>query len=54
MSSLINGLIAAGLVLERMVEPTPGEEFLERTPEALDERRRPMFLLLRARRPAEH
>ncbi len=54
MSSLINGLIAAGLVLERMVEPTPGEEFLARTAEALDERRRPMFLLLRARRPAEH
>ncbi|HEY3063955.1 MAG TPA: class I SAM-dependent methyltransferase [Chloroflexota bacterium] len=49
-SSLINGLLGAGLTLERIVEPTPSDEFLRHKPDAIDERRRPMFLLLRARR----
>jgi 2-polyprenyl-3-methyl-5-hydroxy-6-metoxy-1,4-benzoquinol methylase len=52
LSSLINGVIDAGLVLERVVEPTPSSEHLARRPEDIEERRRPMFLLLRARRPA--
>jgi 2-polyprenyl-3-methyl-5-hydroxy-6-metoxy-1,4-benzoquinol methylase len=50
MSSLINGLVDAGFVVERVVEPTPSDEFLRRNPDSIDERRRPMFLLVRARR----
>jgi 2-polyprenyl-3-methyl-5-hydroxy-6-metoxy-1,4-benzoquinol methylase len=47
---LLNGLLEAGLVIERVVEPVPREEQLRRRPELIDERRRPMFLLVRARR----
>ena len=51
MATLINGLVDAGLELERVVEPTPSAEWLERRPSMRDERRRPMFLLVRARKP---
>lgn len=50
-ATLINGLADAGLVIERVVEPVPGERWLEVHPRARDERRRPMFLLVRARKP---
>ena len=50
-ATLINGLVDAGLVVERVVEPVPGEEWLRSHPDSRDERRRPMFLLLRARKP---
>jgi 2-polyprenyl-3-methyl-5-hydroxy-6-metoxy-1,4-benzoquinol methylase len=50
-STLINGLLDAGLVLERVVEPMPTEPWLRDHPPASDERRRPMFLLARARKP---
>jgi 2-polyprenyl-3-methyl-5-hydroxy-6-metoxy-1,4-benzoquinol methylase len=48
LSTLLNGLIEAGLGIERVVEPVPSEDWLRRHPNDTDERRRPMFLLLRA------
>jgi 2-polyprenyl-3-methyl-5-hydroxy-6-metoxy-1,4-benzoquinol methylase len=50
MATLINGLVDAGLIVERVMEPVPGQEWLERHPLAQDERRRPVFLLVRARK----
>ena len=52
LSTLINGLLDAELVVERVVEPTPSEQWLKAHPLAGDERRRPVFLLVRARKPA--
>lgn len=51
LATLINGLLDAGLVVERVVEPVPSEQWLRDRPWAHDERRRPMFLLVRARKP---
>jgi len=51
MATLINGLVDAGLVIDRVVEPVPSEEWLRSHPQWRDERRRPMFLLVRARKP---
>ena len=51
LATLVNGLVDAGLVVERVVEPIPGEEWLQDHPLAHDERRRPVFLLVRARKP---
>lgn len=50
MATLMNGLTDAGLTIERVVEPIPSAGWLERHPSMLDERRRPMFLLVRARK----
>jgi hypothetical protein len=49
-ATLINGVLDAGLTLERVVEPVPGEQWLRDHPQAADERRRPVFLLVRARK----
>ena len=49
-ATLLNGLLEAGLAIERVVEPVPRDQQLRRRPELIDERRRPMFLLVRARR----
>lgn len=51
LSTLINGLLDAGLVVERVLEPVPSEQWLQDHPQELDERRRPTFLLIRARKP---
>ena len=51
LATLINGLVDAGLVVERVVEPVPSRQWLDTHPAASDERRRPMFLLARARKP---
>ncbi len=51
LATLINALVDAGLVVERIVEPIPSEEWLHTHPLASDERRRPTFLLVRARKP---
>ena len=51
-ATLINGLLEAGLAVERVVEPIPSEAWLRDRPEWRDERRRPMFMLVRARKPA--
>jgi len=50
-ATLINGLVDAGLALERVVEPIPSEQWLAGHPQQRDERRRPIFLLVRARKP---
>ena len=52
LGTLINGLLDAGLVVERVVEPIPSEQWLREHPLARDELRRPIFLLVRARKPA--
>ena len=52
LSTLVNGILDAGLRLERLVEPLPSPERLQARPQDADERRRPMFVLLRASRPA--
>jgi SAM-dependent methyltransferase len=49
-ATMVNGLVEAGLSIERVVEPIPSAGWLERHPSMLDERRRPMFLLVRARK----
>ena len=51
MSTLINGLLDARLVVERVLEPMPGEQWLRDHPASANERLRPMFLLVRARKP---
>ncbi|HLZ27275.1 MAG TPA: class I SAM-dependent methyltransferase [Chloroflexota bacterium] len=51
LATLINGLIDAGLTLERVVEPVPSADRVQTDPAARDERRRPMFVLIRARKP---
>lgn len=50
LSTLLNGLIDAGLVIERVVESTPSDAWLLDRPQDADERRRPLFLLVRARK----
>jgi 2-polyprenyl-3-methyl-5-hydroxy-6-metoxy-1,4-benzoquinol methylase len=49
-ATLLNGLIDAGLTIERVLEPVPDAATLQRPPEFIDERRRPPFLLVRARK----
>jgi len=51
LATLLNGLLDAGLMVERVTEPIPSEQWLHDHPLARDERRRPMFLLVRARKP---
>lgn len=50
LSTWLNGLIGAGLAIERVVESAPSDEWLRHRPQDADERRRPMFLLVRARK----
>jgi ubiquinone/menaquinone biosynthesis C-methylase UbiE len=50
LASLLNGVIEAGLSLERVVEPVANDEQLKRRPEWIQERRRPFALLVRARK----
>jgi 2-polyprenyl-3-methyl-5-hydroxy-6-metoxy-1,4-benzoquinol methylase len=50
MATLLNGLIDAGFAVERVLEPVPDAETLRRRPDYADERRRPGFLLVRARK----
>ncbi len=49
-ATLVNGPIDAGFTVERVLEPAPSDEWLHDHPGDMDERRRPMFLLVRARR----
>ena len=50
LASLLNGLIDAGLSIERVIEPVPDAEQLRRRPDWVDEWRRPFCLLVRARK----
>ena len=49
-ATLVNGLLDAGLVVDRLLEPVPGEQWLQAHPQFRDEQTRPMFLLVRAHR----
>lgn len=51
LSTLLNGLVDAGLLIERVVEPMPDDEALRRRPDWIHELKRPTFLLVRARKP---
>jgi SAM-dependent methyltransferase len=49
MGEVINPLVGAGFVLERLLEPIPTEKFRERSPEDYEElRKRPGFMCVRA------
>jgi SAM-dependent methyltransferase len=52
LSTLLNGLIAAGFDLRRVEEPGPPPDAVARDPSAREEERRPMFLLVAARKRA--
>lgn len=49
-STILNDLTDAGLVVERVVEPMPDEEMLRRRPDWAQESKRPFCLLVRARK----
>lgn len=50
-ATLMNGLVDAGLTVERVEEPLPDEPWLAAHPGQDDEVHRPVFLLVRARKP---
>lgn len=52
LASYVNTLLDAGLVITRVVEPTPSAEMLAERPDFKDELRRPTFMLLAATKPA--
>jgi len=49
-STLLNGVLDAGLAIERVLEPVPSAEAVVARPDWADERKRPIFLLIRARK----
>jgi hypothetical protein len=51
-STLLNEVIDAGLIIERVVEPMPTDAQIEEQPEWIHERKRPIFLLVAARKAA--
>lgn len=52
-ATLVNGLLDAGFVLERMSEPEPLSEAIRERVDLVDDRRRPPVLVLRASLPRE-
>jgi SAM-dependent methyltransferase len=50
LSTLLNTLIDAGFRIDRVLEPVPDQHWLRDRPDDVDERRRPIFLLIRATR----
>lgn len=54
LSTLLNTLIQNGLTVEEIVEPESTPEGLEQMPKLLNERRRPSFLLIKARKTVIH
>ena len=50
-ATYVNGLLDAGLVLERLDEPEPLPEAMHGRPDLVDDRRRPPILVLAARKP---
>lgn len=49
-ATLVNGLLEAGLTLQRVVEPVPSDAWLRERQASADEQRRPTFVLFRAAR----
>lgn len=52
-SELINTVICNGFVVEKVLEPIPGNEIIERLPSYGKDMHKPNFLLVRARKQAE-
>jgi SAM-dependent methyltransferase len=50
LTTYVNGLIKAGFEITGLVEPEPDEHLLQTNPKMLDELRRPMMLLISARK----
>jgi len=50
-SGLLNGLLAAGFVLARLAEPRPDPALMAERSELKHEDRRPIFLIVGARKP---
>lgn len=50
-ASLVNGLTAAGLVIQQLAEPVPIPEAIRERPDLVDDRRRPAVLVAKARKP---
>lgn len=50
LSTYMNNLIATGFTLEAVKESVPSEDMLKQLPEMKDENRRPMFLIISARK----
>jgi SAM-dependent methyltransferase len=51
LATLIGGVLAAGLTLAGIDEPSPDDQTLARRPDLADHRRRPPLLLISARKP---
>lgn len=51
LATYLQGLIEAGFVIEAVVEPKPTADLMGSVPEMSDELRRPMMLLVKARKP---
>lgn len=49
-SDIVNALISTGFILEKMLEPTPTEDILEKLPKWKNHFHKPNFLLIRARK----
>ena len=49
-STVINSLVDAGFAIEKLAEPVPSEEILEKYPEYYDLKHKPDFLLVKARK----
>ena len=49
-STIVNALIETGFVVEKMIEPLPTEELLQKYPDYKDLLHKPDFLLVRARK----
>jgi SAM-dependent methyltransferase len=52
LATLIGGVLAAGLILTGIDEPSPDEHALGRRPDLVDHRRRPPLLIIRAKKPS--
>jgi len=51
LATLIGGVLAAGLILTGIDEPSPDDQVLARRPDLGDHRRRPPLLVISARKP---
>jgi len=49
-SDIVNALVGAGFTIERMLEPSPDEEFLSKYPDYAPQLHKPNFLLLRCKK----
>jgi hypothetical protein len=50
LSTYVNNLINAGFSIKTVEEPIPSEEILKSVPDMKDEFRRPMFLIISAKK----